>query len=152
MTQFEQYRVENARALHLEAIDRRLPSLADAFSQRGWQVVRFSVDALVTTDTPVVLMRGPGDDPPMPVGTVTAGGILVPLDRRVALVMIERGDPDLELAGDAVLARALNQQVVAQARRAVFHHPEDDPVDGLELPQPSAHEVDIRLPAEPEGS
>lgn len=152
MTQFEQYRVENAQVLHLEAIDRRLPSLADAFSQRGWQVVRFSVDALVTTDTPAVLMRGPGDDPRMPVGTATAGGILVPLDRRIALVMTEPGDPDLELAGDAVLARALNQQVVAQARSAVFHHPEDDPLDGLELPQSRAHEVEIRLPAEPEGS
>lgn len=99
------------------------------------------VTKLITTDTPVVLMKGPEGDPGLPIGTATAGGVLVPLDRRMALIMGEPHAEDLRLSGSTSIARALNQRLVWDARRAAFHHPDDNPLEGLELPQPRDREV-----------
>ena len=99
--------------------------------------------SLLTTDIPIVLMRGFGEDPRAAVGSMTAAGVLTALDRRVALVITGPGEEDLQLPGDVDLARALNQNLLSGARRVVFHHPDDDPLQGLQMPEPREREVKV---------
>ncbi|MFI5864661.1 DUF4238 domain-containing protein [Streptomyces sp. NPDC051546] len=141
MTDFEDYKYEAHQNLHIHSMNRSFPGTAAGFFGRGWNVVHFTRKALITTDTPVVLMKGPGEDPGLPIGTATAGGVLVPLDRRMALIMGEPHTVDLRLPGSTSMARDLNQRLVWEARRAAFHHPDDNPLEGLELPQPRDQEV-----------
>ena len=69
--------------------------------------------------------------------------ILIPLDRRAALVMDELGAPDSQRLGTTKLARQLNRWFVENARRYMFHHRDDDPLYGLELPAPRDQEMDV---------
>ncbi|HEX5408102.1 MAG TPA: DUF4238 domain-containing protein [Pseudonocardiaceae bacterium] len=96
---------------------------------------------MITTDTPVVLIRDPNRDPLEGVGLATAAGILVPLDRRAALAMTAIGTSDRAVPGTTAIARDFNHRLAWQARRAIFHHPEDDPLDGMALPQPREREI-----------
>jgi hypothetical protein len=57
------------------------------FFNRGWTIIRFTRKMLATCDTPVMLVRHPSSDPNRGVGLATAGAILLPLDRRVALMI-----------------------------------------------------------------
>jgi hypothetical protein len=43
--------------------------------------------------------------------------------------------------GSAKIAADLNQPVANNARRFLFHHPSDDPLAGLALPQPRPREL-----------
>ncbi|MCX4400029.1 DUF4238 domain-containing protein (plasmid) [Streptomyces sp. NBC_00053] len=146
MNAFDDYKYEAHQNLHVHTMSQSFPGTAAGFFSRGWHVVRFTRKALITTDTPVVLMKGPGQGLGLPIGTASAGGVLVPLDRRMALIMGEPHTEDFPLSGSTSIAKALNQRLVWNARRAAFHHPEDDPLCGLELPQPRDTEVTFTDP------
>lgn len=45
------------------------------------------------------------------------------------------------MPGTARLARLFNTATVQWVRDCVFHHPEDDPMHGIELPGPRRGEV-----------
>jgi hypothetical protein len=147
MRQFDTYQLVNHPNFHIQHIGRLLPATFTQFLRRGWNFVRFNRKAMITTDTPVVLLHGPGQDHGLPAGLATAGGILVPLDRRAALVMAEPGGQDYQIAGTTSLSKTLNQLLADDARRAVFHHPDDDPLQGLTLPEPREREVQAPDPA-----
>jgi hypothetical protein len=51
------------------------------------------------------------------------------------------GRGDRLVAGSAKIAADLNQAVANNARRFLFHHPSDDPLAGLALPQPRPREL-----------
>jgi hypothetical protein len=51
---------------------------------------------------------------------------------------VRRGDQ--LVPGSAKIAADLNQAVANNARRFLFHHPSDDPLAGLALPQPRPRE------------
>jgi hypothetical protein len=148
MTDFDSYHVVNHPNAHIKQIGRLLPGTFAQFCHRGWTIVRFIRKAMITTDTPVALLRGPNDASDSPVGLETAGGILVPLDRRVALLMTEVGAQDLQLTGFTALANSFNQRLADGARRVIFHHPADDPLRGLKLPKPRRQELHAPDPAE----
>jgi hypothetical protein len=77
----------------------------------------------------------------MGVGLATAAAIAIPLDRRVALLMLARGAADRTGLPNAALAQDFNQRFACSARSAVFHHPSDEPLVGVELPPERTREM-----------
>jgi hypothetical protein len=59
----------------------------------------------------------------------------------VALSMSEAWREDQIVPGSAKIAADLNQAAANNARRFLFHHPSDDPLAGLDLPEPRPHEL-----------
>jgi hypothetical protein len=55
--------------------------------------------------------------------------------------MAHAGTGDLQLAGVAKTAQYLNDAMAKNARKYIFHHPDDDPLRGLELPSPRGREL-----------
>lgn len=129
---------------------RLLMSLLDGTSQYlddcHWTLVQFSRRALVTSDHPVSLLVEPDYPSWQGVGLVTADLFLVPLSRRLALTIQPRHRlptdlgvvPDFRCSGSTRWARSINQETAARARRYVYHHPDDSPLDGLLLPKPES--------------
>jgi len=105
--------------------------------ERDWRLTFYNRRSLVTCDAPVVLgpmIRYP-DGTTVAVGT--AAEVQVPLDRRVALsILSRRRRGDERVRGVTKTAMDLNRATAGNARRHVFHHPDDDPLHGLALPQP----------------
>jgi hypothetical protein len=134
-TDFDSYRVEPHRNHHIKTMLDSLPLAVPMFYDRGWILFRFRRRALVTSDNPVVLI--PADDHPsfLGVGISNAGGILVPLDRRVGLLMIGKGTRDGIVPGTTTMANDFNIRIAGNAHRAAFHHPGDDPLAAITLPQ-----------------
>ena len=132
---------EKVKRLHLEFIRKNTPVVARMLCARDWHLTFFTRKTLVTSDSPVVLrpmLRYP-DGTSVAVGD--AAEIQVPLDRRAALSMTAAGGGDQRRAGLAKIAADLNQAVANNARRFLYHHPSDDPLAGLALPQPRPHEL-----------
>lgn len=132
---------EKIKRLHLAFIERNTPVVAKMLYDRDWELRFFSRKSLATSDSPVILR-------PMityPDGTTVtiadAAEVQVPLDRRVALSMTATSRGDRRLPGSARTAADLNKAVANNARRFLFHHPSDNPLNGLALPQPRPREL-----------
>lgn len=132
---------ERIKRLHLDFIRKNTPVVAQMLAARDWHLTFFSRKSLVTSDSPVVLrpmIRHPG-------GTTVAIGeaaeVQVPLDRRVALSMRAPWRGDRLVPGTSKVAADLNQAVTQNARRFLFHHPSDEPLRGLTLPEPRLREL-----------
>lgn len=132
---------EKLKRLHLEFIRTNTPAVARILYARDWHLTFFTRKTLITSDSPVVLR-------PMlryPAGTSVAVGdaaeVQVPLDRRAALSMTAPVRGDQLRPGSAKIAAGLNEAVANNARRFLFHHPSDDPLAGLALPQPRPREL-----------
>jgi hypothetical protein len=78
--------------------------------------------------------RRPVIRPGAGVGIGNAGEVHIPLDRRAALSMSGGSTGDLRVRGVTKTAVFLNDATARNARRYLFHHPEDDPLRGLRLP------------------
>jgi hypothetical protein len=146
LTAFDNYVITPENGLHLKALGNLLEPTTGQFFDSSWQLIRFTRKALVTTDAPVVLLPRPASTPSRRVGLAKAGGVVVPLDRRVGLLMTLTGGPDEVLPGTTAWAKQLNQWLAYAARRAIYHHPDDNPLDGIELPEPRGRELHIEAP------
>ncbi|WP_404869326.1 DUF4238 domain-containing protein [Kitasatospora griseola] len=144
MTDFDSYRVSEHPNKHLRLIGDLMPRAAAHFFSRPWGLIRFERKSLITADDPVVLMRHPNSSPYDGVGLATAEALVIPLDRRAALVInnSSTGD-DYNVSPNALLANHINQMVIFNAHRAVFHHPEDAPLDRLAMPTPAENTMSI---------
>jgi hypothetical protein len=117
----------------VEAVLRGPIDFMPYFFKRRWILARSPIPFL-TSDRPVVLLeRHDPKEAWRGVGLGTADAIVYPLDRRRALIMRH---PDPELGEgivdiDAGFARKLNVAVADRARRWIFHHPNDKPLDGV---------------------
>jgi hypothetical protein len=131
-------------AAHLTSIAELLSPTAHMLYDQQWSLDQFQRKVLVTSDHPVVLLPHPDAHPWEGTGLATSGGFAVPLDRRDALVIgASPGLPDMRVPGNAALANRINAGVVANARRAVYHHPDDaEVVTGLRLPPVREYEVE----------
>ena len=136
----EEANPEKIKRLHLEFIRKNMPVVAKMLYIRDWDLTIFNRKSLATSDSPVVLR-------PMlsyPTGTTVtiadAAEVQIPLERRVALSMKTTRRGDRRIPGSTRVAAQLNQAVTNNARRFVFHHPSDDPLSGLALPQPRTQE------------
>ncbi|MFJ2793962.1 DUF4238 domain-containing protein [Streptomyces sp. NPDC087290] len=142
MTDFDDYTLEPHQNDHIAMMGRLFRGTALQFYGRSWNLIHFQRKALITTDTPVVLMKPFGQDPQLPIGTATAGGVLVALDRRVGLIMANDQLGDAQIPGTPALANSLNQRIAWEARNHIFHHPDDTPLQGLALPPRREREVE----------
>jgi hypothetical protein len=140
---FHEYRGQRGRTTkgdaghHQHFIESQLPLLANLIKERGWTFIDCSTSALVTCDSPVVF-RLPRTSTARTVG-LGAGEIVVPLNRHVALVVEEEAAGDRWVTGNPQMAHRINSEVVTHAREAVYHHPADDPLTGLQLHVPKPY-------------
>lgn len=117
------------------AFDIIAPRLAD---RMDWQVIEASSATVLTGDEPVCWWA-PGDSP---VGYVNARAIWMPLSKDLILELIDAdtdraglGLPDLQTpSGRDEMVALVNREVAGQAERWIVHHPETDPVEGLDIP------------------
>lgn len=112
-------------------------SLAGLLLRRIWQLVRFPRPLLLTGDTPVVLWSRSGVPATYGLGLRQADELRFPLDPRHALI-VARSAPAGEVVRDLGErhAAALNRTVAEGAWEWVYHHPEYDPLQELELAPP----------------
>ncbi|WP_267891524.1 MULTISPECIES: DUF4238 domain-containing protein [unclassified Streptomyces] len=140
-TDFSSYTAKAPVLHHLASMASGIPTAADVLMQRGWVLYRFKRKALITSDHPVTLVRDPRTPTWLGVGLATAHAVVIPLDRRVALMMSTPGIPDRVKPPSAALAWDFNQRSAYSARSAVFHHPDDTPLVGVELPPKRTREM-----------
>jgi hypothetical protein len=135
---------------HLDHIVRMIPTVTQSLLDRFWVLTSFRRRALATSDHPVHIKQNP-DHVAVGLGTgiENANEIHVPATRRHSLGMALRMTlpPELRRASDrhqsgtTAMALYCNSCTVNSARRALFHHPEDDPLAGFDLPQPRTREL-----------
>jgi hypothetical protein len=127
--------------LHVEFIRRQAAQVAEMLYNRGWVLTRYARKSLATSDTPVVLRPAIGHPVAKGIGIANAGEIHVPIDRRVALSVGGDNIGDRWVAGVTKTALYLNDATAKNARHYLFHHPDDDPLHGLTLPEPRKREL-----------
>lgn len=140
-TDFSSYTVKAPVLHHLASMASGISAASAVLMQRGWVLYRFERKALITSDHPVSLVRDPRTPRWLGVGLATAAAVVIHLDRRVALMMSTPGIPDRLKPPSAALAWDFNQRSAYSARSAVFHHPDDTPLVGVELPPKRTREM-----------
>lgn len=148
MTDFSSYEAELSVNDHMLMMGRSMETAYDAMMYRSWGLWRFERKTLLLSDHPVTLMQDPSQPEWRGVGLANAAAILVPIDRRAAIVMQPPGIPDHELQTSAKVARELNHRFAWNSRIELFHHPDDNPLAGIELPPVRSNEVEFSQTAE----
>lgn len=129
---------------HLRSLMKLWEPTAQQMIAKTWTLFRFKSRCLITSDHPVSLAVGADYPEYMGVGLATAQGFVVPLSRRVGLVMREINLDDsteFTFPGSTKMAKAFLRESVISARRFIYHHPEDTPLSGLTLPDPQIQEI-----------
>jgi hypothetical protein len=144
------YHVELSPNDHIRFILDELRGVTRTMYARKWSIVEFQRKTLATCDHPVVLVPAEDQPPFTGVGLFTAGGVYLPLNRRLGLLMGDIppevwlgkfGTKDARLAGTTAFADLFNGLVVANAREAVFTHPVDAHLTSGPLPSPRRVEL-----------
>ena len=143
------FRVEAHANHHLQHIATMLPRVTASLLERWWVLTSFERRALATSDHPACVVPNKRHiDLGMGTGIETADEIVVPLTRRHSLAMALRSSlpqpsptEDTHHPGTTQFALYSNSCVTRNARKAVFHHPQESPLEGLTLPQPRTREV-----------
>ncbi|MCX4608693.1 DUF4238 domain-containing protein [Streptomyces mirabilis] len=148
MTDFNSYDAELSVNDQMLMMGRSMETAYDAMMNRSWGLCRFERKTLLLSDHPVTLMRDPRQPEWRGVGLANAAAILVPIDRRAAIFMQPPGIPDHELPASTRVARELNHRFAWNSRIELFHHPEDNPLDGIELPPVRSYEAEFSQTAE----
>ncbi len=132
---------------HLRLALQLWPRMAAHLADSHWTLIRFTKRALVTSDHPVSMAVDENYPEHMGVGIATADLFTVPLTRRLGLNIQPRialrqytddvdGVRDFVVTGTTAFANSMNQQTVNQARRYVYHHPDDELSGRIHLPAP----------------
>ncbi len=149
---FDDYRVGADPQEHvittLEMVDEIVPMLLVGYH---WGVLRFEQPALLTCDSPLLLLPARDQPPWMGTGLANAAAIAFPVSRRTGLLLGRRLPDtktlDVEFKPTSILAGELNRLCAWSARRFIYHHPDDRLVDlvgaGFELPEPRTAEIDF---------
>lgn len=121
-----------------------LPEGTGELCDRSWTVIDFQRKRLATSDVPVVPLPDENTTEQTAAGLRSPGGLYFPLSRQTALLIGPPGtspEDDQILFGNARTARMFTAATLAWARDCLFHHPDDDPLRGLDLPQPRRGEI-----------
>jgi hypothetical protein len=112
--------------------------------------MQFQRKGLLTSDNPIGLYSASRRDYEG-IGLKTAGAIWFPLDRRSVLLIGPLLPEDgIRIPPTAKRAKLVNATVGSWAYRFIYHHPDDDPTNGIRLPEgepefssigPELHEV-----------
>jgi hypothetical protein len=136
---------------HVRLLTSLLPTTAAYLRDCHWTLFRFDRRSIATSDHPVTLAVAPDHPRWQGVGIATAELFLVPLSRRAALTIqprrrfpqlptwVERV-PDFIKKGTTAIARSINQETAARARKYVYHHPGEAPLERLYLPNPETRD------------
>lgn len=121
-----------------EGIKLALGELGERLADKmTWSLILSDTVPVLTSDEPVCWWS-PGD---VPVGYATASIVWFPLSPRVILQLRDREADRDELglppvaspAGRDELVCLVNSQIANQAHRWIIHHPDDRPLDGLQI-------------------
>lgn len=112
------------------AIETFMPELF----QRIPRILRFTDPSLLTSDAAAGLWD-PQSDRPRSVGVANARAIFVPLDRWTAIAFMQSGRP-FDRVVEPFWASHINLAVADAAAEWIHHHPNDDPLSKIDLPQP----------------
>ncbi len=99
---------------HMASMGQSMMTAYEVFMARSWGLIKFERRTLLIPDHPVTLVRAD--------------------DRRAAIIMASPGHDDFFVRTHTKLAKELNQRLADNARRELFHHPHDNPLDGVDLP------------------
>jgi hypothetical protein len=138
-------------ARHINQIQYLLPEVVRALCDRPWVLVRFVKRSLITPDTPLSPLPRPDSANEARIGLATAWGMTFPLDRRTGLVLappssvrsslsvddVRHGRSDFYREGSTRNEQLFNLSTSINARRWIFHHPDDDRFVPPKLPHPS---------------
>ena len=113
---------------HIKILLELLPGTAALIHDSQWMVLKFQRRKLVTSDPPVSLLP----DETLPawygVGLATAAGFVLPLDRETGLIVFSgQFGEDAYGPGSTKMHKVLVGQTMGNARKAIYHHPADDP-------------------------
>lgn len=137
---------------HIKQMVKLSGELEKYISGRPWTLFRFRSRRLITSDTPVTLIRNLNDDPNYGVGFMTAWGIIYPLTRDAGLLMndatmlAERNVPvervraaefDFVQEGTTMTEKFFNGHTADAASMWLYHHPDDARFVPDELPDAS---------------
>lgn len=136
------YLVTPSRNQFFHSIADLLEDMDRALFEREWRLVRFEESGLLTSDNPVAKVPGRKYPSVEGVGYARVAAVMVPISRRTLLIMGSRGFYDRPArVGGGIEARYANQLTANNAWKAVFHHPDDDPIGDIKLPNPRGHEL-----------
>jgi hypothetical protein len=132
---------------HIRLVTSLLDGTAHYLHDCHWTLVKFDHMPLITSDHPVSMLVGPDYPSWRGIGIMTAEMFLVPLTRGLALTIQPRDRlerigfnagqvPDFVCNGTTEWMLSINAETAAGARRYVYHHPGDTPLDGIALPSP----------------
>jgi hypothetical protein len=136
---------------HVKHIGKMLTQVTSLLLDRWWILTSFQRKALGTSDHPVHVVQNK-DLRAMGMGTgiSNANEVHVPLTRRHSLGLALRSSlppelaglrEDRQQAGTSAIALYCNSCTVNSAQRTLFHHPQDAPFKGLDLPSPRTREL-----------
>jgi hypothetical protein len=113
-------------------------AMIDPLLRRSWQLIEFPRPQLLTSDRPVTVWANPARGRfHRGFGIINADEVRFPVDRRRALVMwlIRAPSGQIVRRGTDDDAREMNESVAAASREWIVHHPDDDPLADLEIPE-----------------
>ncbi|SPE99989.1 DUF4238 domain-containing protein [Streptomyces sp. MA5143a] len=155
LTDFSGYFVELPVNDHLLTMADAMVVAYEWMMARSWQLCRFGRRTLLLSDHPVALLRDETAPAWSGVGLANAAAIMVPIDRQAAIIMTAPGGQDGIFPASAKLAKELNHRFAWNSRIELFHHPDDNPLAGINLPPVRDREAEFSQTAErflmPEG-
>ena len=133
-------------ATQSHAVQQALRSAIEDFGPRlvarPLRLLKFPDNLLLTSDNPVGIWSPAPSGIAPTIGRGTAPMIFLPLDRRTALAFATTGRDKVSNSGPT-RARQINQSVIEDARRWIFHHPDDQPLKDIDIPPPMEFAHDI---------
>lgn len=140
---------------HVNQIVEMLPEVYWYFASRPWSLIRFERQRMLACDTPVFLIAREDAPEWMGAGLLSAWALGLPLSRTTALLMtdpgpiaehttrehVASGALDQTFPASVKLARALRGHTISNARRFVYHHPDDAALVPALLPEPTSSEI-----------
>lgn len=147
VTDFDGYYAEMSVNDHMLSMGQSMATAYEVFMARSWGLIQFERRTLLIPDHPVTLVRDEDMPPWFGVGIANADKILMPIDRRAAIIMAGPGS-DVFYPASTKAAKELNQRFAWNARKELFHHPDDSPLEGVELPPVRDREMQVSQPPE----
>ncbi|MEV8017762.1 DUF4238 domain-containing protein [Streptomyces sp. NPDC086554] len=148
LTDFDGYYAEKSVNDHILSMAQSMKTAYEVFMARAWGLIQFEHRPLLIPDHPVTLVRGEDVPSFLGVGVGNAAAVLIPIDRRTVIMMAPPGPDDFFVRPHTKLAKELNQRFAYNARRELYHHPDDNPLQGIELPPPRDREMMFSQPPE----
>jgi len=122
------------------SVDNAINECLGHLTRRSWRLLTFDEPCLLTSDHPFGYWSPPGGLSP-PFGVGNAPVIYYPVDRQTALAMHAQHVPSRVVRSGSTRSQYINTAVATEASKWIFHHPDDNPLDDMEIP-PKAVLVD----------